>query len=243
VGDVSRLALESVTKRYGDVLALDDVSLTAAEGGVHCLLGPNGSGKTTMLRLLLGLEGPSSGEVRRDGVTLGCGFQDPSFYPSLSVGENLAVFADMLDAPPDWRERLVATLRLDPVLHRRADDVSGGYARKLDLALALLDRPDVLILDEPLGALDDASRERLLTFLADYCEAGNAVLVSTHQVETFEPVLDRVTVVLDGHVLFDGQPADLGDGGGRLQSRYLDLVAGRDPLADDIADGADRGEP
>lgn len=220
------LALEDVTKRYGELEALAGVSLAVDDQGLHCLLGPNGSGKTTMLRLLAGLERPTSGTVRREGVDPGYGFQRPSFYPSLSVRENLAVFGAMLEgSDEDWQDTLVERLGLSPAVHRQAGDLSGGFARKLDLALAVLARPSVVLLDEPLGALDDVSRDRLVAFLADYCEAGNAVVVSTHQVTAFEPVLDRLTVVHDGRMLADRRRGafDL-DGDESLQERYLALV-------------------
>lgn len=227
---MARLALEDVTKRYGGVVALDAVSVELAETGLHCLLGPNGSGKTTMLRLLLGLERPSAGTVHRDGVRTGCGFQRPSFYPSLSVRENLTVFAGLLGADDGaWREHLVDELRLRRAMDRRAGDLSGGFARKLDLALAFLGRPDAVLLDEPLGALDDVSRDRLLAFLEDYCAEGHAVIVSTHQITAFEPLLDRLTVVYDGSVIYDREreAIDL-DPDRSLQAGYVDLVRQHD---------------
>jgi ABC-2 type transport system ATP-binding protein len=221
------LALDGVTKRYGHVVALDDCSLAVDATGFHCLLGPNGSGKTTLLRLLLGLERPSAGSVVRDGVTVGSGFQRPNFYPGLTVRENLSVFGrfhdDGVDA--DWREHLLDGLRLRPALDRRAGDLSGGFARKLDLALGLQHRPDVVLLDEPLGALDDVSRARLLEFLADYAAEGHAVVVSTHRITSFEPSLDRLTVLRDGRVVVDRAREDLDIGDeSSLQSRYVDLI-------------------
>jgi len=221
------LALDGVTKRYGHVVALDDCSLAIDATGFHCLLGPNGSGKTTLLRLLLGLERPSAGSVVRDGVTVGSGFQRPNFYPGLTVRENLSVFGrfhdDGVDA--DWREHLLDGLRLRPALDRRAGDLSGGFARKLDLALGLQHRPDVVLLDEPLGALDDVSRARLLEFLADYAAEGHAVVVSTHRITSFEPSLDRLTVLRDGQVVVDRAREDLDIGDeSSLQSRYVDMI-------------------
>jgi len=227
---VAALALEDVTKRYADVLALDGVSLSIDPSGFHCLLGPNGSGKTTTIRLLLGLERPTAGLVVRDGVRLGSGFQQPSFYPSLSVRENLAVFEAAIDRDLGaWHDRLVTELDLEPVLGRPAADLSGGFARKLDLALALLARPDVVLLDEPLGALDDVSTARILPFLAEYCEAGNAVVVSTHEADAFEPYADRVTVLHQGQVLDDRERAaiDLASDES-LQSRYVEAVLARE---------------
>jgi len=223
---VAELALDGVTKRYGDIIALDDCSLAVETGGFHCLLGPNGSGKTTMLRLLLGLERPTEGTVTRRGVTVGAGFQRPSFYPSLSVRENLDVFARFqAEVTDEWRERLVSGVGLDKAVDRRAGDLSGGFARKLDLALALLGRPDVVLLDEPLGALDDVSRARLLDFLDAYAEDGHGVVVSTHRISAFEPSLTRVSILTEGLVALDRPVDDLPvEEGERLQDRYVEMV-------------------
>jgi ABC-2 type transport system ATP-binding protein len=223
---VATLALDGVSKRYGDVLALDDCSLAVDTGGFHCLLGPNGSGKTTTLRLLLGLERPTEGTVTRTGLGLGSGFQRPSFYPSLTGRENLDVFARLgAGATDDWRERLVSGVGLDPAMDRRARDLSGGFARKLDLALALLHRPDVLLLDEPLGALDDVSRARVLDFLEEYADAGHGVVVSTHRISAFEPYLSRLTILHEGSVALDRQADDLPvENGERLQDAYVEML-------------------
>jgi ABC-type multidrug transport system ATPase subunit len=222
------LALENVTKRYGSVVALEECTLELEPAGVHCLLGPNGSGKTTLLRLLLGLERPTAGTVTGDARSVGSGFQRPSFYPSLTVRENLAVFGRFhggIDA--DWRERLVEGIRLEPALDRRAGDISGGFARKLDLALALQHRPDLVLLDEPLSGLDDVSRAKTLEFLRAYAD-DNAVVVSTHRLTSLAPHLDRLTIVHDGSVVLDRPRAALDvDDPDALQDDYVDLIVSR----------------
>jgi len=173
------VGVENVEKVYGSVTALDGVSLEFDPGAFHCLIGPNGSGKTTLLRLLMGLTNPTAGSVAAPDGSLGSGFQQPSFYPGLTVRENIEVFAGLVDAPAgEWPQRLVSQLRLGPALDRTAADLSGGFARKLDLALALLKRPEYLLLDEPLGALDDVSKAQLLGFLDAYVDDGHAVVVS-----------------------------------------------------------------
>lgn len=222
--------VDAATKTYGSVVAVDGVSLAVGEGQFHCLLGPNGSGKTTLIRMVLGLDQPSDGRIDRGDAVIGCGFQQPSFYPDLTVSENLAVFATMLGVDdPEWRETLSEELRLGRALDRRAGDLSGGFARKLDLALAMLKRPDVLVLDEPLGALDDVSKERLLAFLGDYRDAGNSILVSTHHVTDFEPYLDRVSIMHDGDLVLDSPIDSLDvDGHDSLQEYYVDLVLERE---------------
>ena len=221
--------LQGVRKEYGNVVAVEDVSLSVGGGQFHCLIGPNGSGKTTLFRLLLGLARPTAGTLSVEGGTVGCGFQRPNFYPDLTVEENLRVFASLVDSPSrEWRETVVDELRLRRALDRPAHDLSGGFARKLDLALALLKRPDYLLLDEPLAALDDVSKERLLDFLSAY--AGDAtVLVSTHHVEDFEPYTDRLTIMHEGVVVVDARPETLDlEGHDSLQEYYVALVRERE---------------
>ncbi len=224
------LVLESASKRYGSVRAVDDISLEIDSGAYHCLLGPNGSGKSTVLRLLLGLTQPTTGTVSNASVALGCGFQQPNFYPGLSVRENLDVFSQLVGAEDtDWRERVIEALRLERALDRRAGDLSGGFGRKLDLALALLKKPEFLLLDEPLGALDDVSKARLLRFLREYNDRGNTVLFATHQVSEFETDIDRVTVMHRGEVVFDQLREDIDlDNSCSLQEYYVETVLARE---------------
>jgi ABC-2 type transport system ATP-binding protein len=224
------LELDEIRKVYDDVTAVDGVTLSIGGGQFHCLLGPNGSGKSTLFRLLLGLTRPSGGSVSVPRERVGCGFQSPNFYPDLTVAENIDVFARMLGGVDDeWHETLVTELRLERALKRTAADLSGGFARKLDLALAMLDRPRYLLLDEPLGALDDVSKARLLAFLDDYTDSGNTVLVSTHHIEEFEQYVDRVTVMHRGRVVEDGPAAemDLGEHDS-IQSYYVESVLERE---------------
>jgi len=217
------LELENVTKRFGSVVAVDELSLAVDAGTYHCLLGPNGSGKSTLLRLILGLVQPDAGTIDGPHGRVGCGFQSPNFYPELTVRQNIDAFAQLTDATDwDWNQTVIDELRLAPVLERVAGDLSGGYARKLDLALALMKQPAVLLLDEPLGALDDVSKTRLLTVLEGYVEAGNTVLVSTHHVSAFEPSLDRVTILHRGRILRDDWLE--GDEEGSLQAQYVESV-------------------
>lgn len=227
---VPRIALRGVTKRFGAITALSDVDLSIDGGTFHCLLGPNGSGKTTLCRIVLGLARPTSGEVVWQTDSIGCGFQRANVYRGLTVAENLSVFGTLLGADDEaWRRELVDALRLERVMDRRAAALSGGYARKLDLALALLDRPDVVLLDEPLGDLDDISKRRLVDLLAAYRDAGNAVLVSTHHVGMFEPLVDRLTVLHGGEVVVDADRADLPLAeADSLQEWYVDCVVALD---------------
>lgn len=215
------IVVDGVTKRYGEIVAIDDVSLRFDPHGVHCLLGPNGSGKTTLFDVLLGLTTPTAGSVDRGDATLGCGFQTATYYPDLTVAENLRTFASMDGGDAAWRERVAEELGLAEVDHRRAGDLSGGWGKRLDLALAVLSRPDYVVLDEPLDDLDDVVRRRVLDFFEAYRDEAGALLVATHRAAAFEGLADRVTVLDRGEVVLD---ADVADVDRPLATAYLDLI-------------------
>jgi len=217
--------LEGVRKAYGSVRALEGVSVRFDPGAVHAVIGPNGSGKTTLFRILLGLTSASSGTVSVPEATLGCGFQQPQFYPGLTVGENLRTFGSFAGAEDAWVEDLIERCGLARLEDRLAGDLSDGLAKKLDFALAFIDRPDVIVLDEPFADVDDESKPRLLAFLEEYATEDRLLLVSSHQLPLFREVLDAVTVLHRGEVVLDERLADI-DG---LEERelteiYVDLV-------------------
>jgi ABC-2 type transport system ATP-binding protein len=218
------IELDDVTKTYGDVVAVHNVSLSIEPGTYHCLLGPNGSGKSTLIRLALGLTQPDEGAVSTPETVVGCGFEHPNFFDDLTVYENIDIFADIVNADGDWIDTLAAEFGLEPFLDVRAGTLSSGYARKLDLVLALMREPDFLFLDEALDALDDISEENFLDFLGEFAGEDRTVVVSTHYVPSFEPYLDRVTLLQDGDIVFDepSDQLDLGDGG--VRSHYVETV-------------------
>ncbi|WP_290815038.1 ABC transporter ATP-binding protein [Halovivax sp.] len=202
------IRLVDVTKRYAAATALEGVTIDIRPGEFHGLVGPNGSGKTTLFRVLAGLTRPTEGRVERRGdPTVGFSFQEPRFYPELTVRENVSVFRRLSGASvdDDWVETLYEELRLEPAVHRRADELSGGFRTKLDLALALLARPQYVLLDEPLADVDEHSRRRIRAFLERYqrAEPDRTVVVSTHNVRAFARSFDRLTVLVDGTVRAD----------------------------------------
>lgn len=229
------IELDGVTRAYGSVVAVDDLSLEIGGGQYHCLLGPNGSGKSTLMRLILGLTQPTSGTVTTPEVVVGCGFQQPNFYPSLTVRQNISVFAGIVEATDwEWNRTVVEELRLTRALDRTAGDLSGGFGRKLDLALAFIKRPDIVLLDEPLGALDDVSTARLLEFLSWYADQGNTIFVSTHRVSEFAESLDRVTVMHRGEIAFDRERSEMDLNGESLQTAYVEEMLEREGIDSEI---------
>jgi ABC-2 type transport system ATP-binding protein len=221
---IDPIRVTDLRKRYGNVLALAGVDVTVEPGTFHCLVGPNGSGKTTLLRTLLGLVEPSAGEVSVPDVQLGTAFQRPSHYDQLTVADNLDVFGALADADEGWAETVLDRLGLDVVRDRIAGELSGGYSRKLDLALALQKEPGYLLLDEPLGDLDDVTKLRLLEFLGAYRDAGHGVVVSTHNLGQFAEYADHLTIVYDGEVLLDTPRDELDLADAVLQEFYVEQV-------------------
>jgi ABC-type multidrug transport system ATPase subunit len=218
------IELDGVSKTYGDVVAVHNVSLSIEPGTYHCLLGPNGSGKSTLIRLALGLTQPDEGAVSTPETVVGCGFEQPNFFDDLTVYENIDIFADIVGADNDWLDTLGEEFGLLPFLDTRAGALSSGYARKLDLVLALMREPEFLFLDEALDALDDASEERFLEFLAEFVGEDRTVVVSTHYVPSFEPYLDRVTLMQDGDIVSDDPSDQFTAEDGDVRSQYVETA-------------------
>ncbi|QRY25739.1 ABC transporter ATP-binding protein [Halobacterium sp. BOL4-2] len=212
-----------LTKTYGETTALAAVSV-AWDEGLHCLAGPNGSGKTTLLRVLAGLTRHDSGSVTVP-ESLGVAFQTPNVYVDLTVAENLDVFGALAGATDEWRASLVDQLRLDPVAGRTAGALSGGFQKKLDLALALLKRPDALLLDEPLADLDPATRRRLVDTVTRY-SAEHTVVASTHHLDAFADDYATLTVVRDGRLLDSWDRPAAPNDPGSVYNRLLDRENG-----------------
>ena len=208
-------------RSFGDVIALVGLDLDVDRGCIHGLVGPDGAGKTTALRLVAGLLDPDAGLVRVAGRSpddpevrelLGLMPQRYSLYGDLSVAENLEFFRRMIGiskavAAPRIA-RLLDLTRLGPFQDRRADDLSGGMYKKLALACALLHEPQVLLLDEPTNGVDPVSRRELWTLLGEFAAQGVAILVTTPYMDEAERC-HRVGLLHEGRLLAEGAPAAL----------------------------------
>ncbi len=205
------LAASGLTKRFGERVALREVSFEAAPGELVAVIGPNGAGKTTLLSILAGIQLPDAGEVTRPPQEIGWVPQQPAVYSKLTVAENLRLFA-RLEKVPDL-VRAVARMLEQTDLAERADDevgtLSGGNQQRVNIAIGLLAEPPVLLLDEPSASLDPRQRARLWEFVGRQSEHGTAVIFSTHDVQEAERYADRVLVLADGELLFAGTAAEL----------------------------------
>ena len=216
--------LEGVSRRYGDVRAVDEVSLSVPEGSFVCLLGPSGCGKTTLLRIVAGLEAPSSGRVLLGGEDLadvpthrrdlGMVFQSLALFPHLDVGDNIAYALAIRGRPRAERRERVAELlelvRLPGIERRAISALSGGQRQRVAIARALALSPRLFLLDEPLSALDAKLREAMQIELRELQQRlGVTTLVVTHDQREAMTMADRVVVMGEGRVRQFAPPVEI----------------------------------
>jgi len=223
-GSPPAIRLDRVSRQFGDVKAVDDVSLDIPDGEFFTLLGPSGSGKTTSLRLIAGFDHPSAGRILLHGedVTslppyereVNTVFQDYALFPHMSVGENIGYGLMIRSLPKPERARQVAEMmelvRMPGLEDRRPSQLSGGQRQRVALARALILRPRVLLLDEPLGALDLKLRQQMQVELKSIQEqVGITFIYVTHDQEEALTMSDRIAVFNLGRVVQIGSPAEL----------------------------------
>jgi ABC-2 type transport system ATP-binding protein len=195
-----------LVKRYGDREALRGIDLDADAGELVAIIGPNGAGKTTLLSILAGILKPDAGELGVDAGAVGWVPQQAALYRRLTVEENLLLFA-RLEGHEDPHASTAEMLELAGLDERRGEIVarlSGGNQQRINIAIGLLSRPAVLLLDEPSVGLDPRQRARLWEFVSGLATRGTTVIFSTHDIQEAERYGRRLLVLADGESLFDG---------------------------------------
>ena len=233
----SLASLSHVTRRFGDVTALDDVSLDIRSGQIVGLLGPNGAGKSTLLSLLQGLRRPSSGTVELFGGSpqtaanrqrLGCTPQATALPETLRVGEVID-FVGVHFPSPVPTDEIADEFGLTDLLRRQTGSLSGGQKRRLSVALAFVGRPELVLLDEPTTGLDVDARRVLWEAIRAQQHAGATIVITSHYLEEIEALAERVVVIDGGRVLEDDS---LGAVLARVNLRQVTL---RSPQIDRVA--------
>ena len=200
-------------KSFDEREALRGVSFAARAGELVAVIGPNGAGKTTMLTILAGIQPPDGGTVSRPPGELGWVPQQAALYRRLTIEDNLRLFA-RLEEVGDVEATVVRMLEQTALSDRRGDQVgtlSGGMQQRVNIAIGLLAQPAVLLLDEPSAGLDPRQRERLWEFVTRLAGEGTTVIFSTHNIAEAERYGERLLVLADGELLFDGTVRELHD--------------------------------
>jgi ABC-2 type transport system ATP-binding protein len=223
-----------VTRRFGPVVAVDNLSLVVERGEILALLGPNGAGKTTTISMLLSLTAPDAGTIEVFGAapgsataraSVGAMLQDGGMMPGVQVGELLAMVRSLYPAPLALGEA-VEIAQLDGLEKRRVDRLSSGQSQRLRLAMALIGDPRLLILDEPTAAMDVETRRGFWHAMEGFTERGRTILFSTHYLEEADVAADRIVMMARGRVVADGTPSAIKDSVGLRVIRFSSDHAG-----------------
>ena len=229
------LSARNLTKRYGEVVAVDALTFALEPGTITGFLGPNGAGKTTTLRLLLGLAQPTTGEALIFGRRyhelenpmhrVGAVLESGDFDPGRSGRNHLRTLAVATGIPFDRVDELLALVELEAAADRRVRTYSLGMRQRLGLASALLADPDLLVLDEPANGLDPAGVHWLRGFLRQFAESGRTVLVSSHVLAEVAQTVDAVVIIDRGRLAATVALDELDDHRRSLEDLYLELTA------------------
>jgi ABC-2 type transport system ATP-binding protein len=213
--------VDELYKLYGDVRAVDGVTFDVGRGEIFGLLGPNGAGKTTIVECILGLRQPDAGTIavlsmehhaqsRRIRERVGAQLQTTGLYPRLTVREQIGLFACLFSRSLPV-EPLIGMVGLQEKARTQTQDLSGGQAQRLAVALALINDPDVVFLDEPTTGLDPQARRGIWEIICDLRQAGKTVLFTTHYMDEAEQLCDRVAVIDHGQIIALDTPEALID--------------------------------
>jgi ABC-2 type transport system ATP-binding protein len=229
-GRVTAIEVRGLQKTYDEREAVRGIDFDVRRGEVFGLLGPNGAGKTTTVEILEGYRSRSGGHVsvlghdpaHRDPdlrARVGIVLQSSGIYQYLTVRESVAHWAGFYPAPREVDE-VIGIVGLEEAGEQRANKLSGGQKRRLDLALALVGDPELVFLDEPTTGFDPAARRAAWGTIRSLRDLGKTVLLTTHYLDEAQALADRVAIIKDGRILADGPPAALGAGSGRYLVSY-----------------------
>jgi ABC-2 type transport system ATP-binding protein len=210
------ISVRGLVKRYGDLVAVDGIDFDVGRGEVFGLLGPNGAGKTTTVEILEGLRSPEDGEVSVLGVDvrrgadaikprIGVSLQTAALYPKLTVAELVDLFRSFYPDPKP-RSEIIDALELGERRKAQSQELSGGQRQRLAVALALVNDPELVFLDEPTTGLDPAARRSLWDLIRGFRAEGRTVLLTTHYMEEAEILCDRIAIMDHGRILEQGTP-------------------------------------
>jgi ABC-2 type transport system ATP-binding protein len=234
----STVVINDVSKSFGKRLVLNQINLTVESGEIFGLIGPSGSGKTTLVKIIVGMDSPSQGDVQVLNTAvpnlkllqrIGYMAQADALYSDLTGEENLAFFASLFKLKKEDQKKRIAyaaqLVNLTDDLKKKVQNYSGGMKRRLSLAVALIQDPEILILDEPTVGIDPELRRSIWAELYRLKNEGKTILVTTHVMDEAEKC-DRLAMVRDGEIITSGSPAELKNQFGITSLEEVFLTAG-----------------
>jgi lantibiotic transport system ATP-binding protein len=228
---VHTLEVSGLHKHYGDHRALDGADLTVRSGEVYGLLGPNGAGKTTLMKTVLGLQRPTSGEIRLFGqpharrllAEVGALVEAPGLWPQLNAAAHLRTHARLRGVSEKWIDDVLDQVQLGNVRNRKVAKYSLGMRWRLGIAIALLVRPRFIVLDEPTNGLDPVGIREMRALIRSLADAGVTIMISSHQLSEIAQICDRVGVLVAGRTHYEG-PVDGLAVNGDLEAGFFRIV-------------------
>lgn len=222
------LETENLSKQYGEQMAVRNVSLQIERGSIYGLLGPNGAGKSTTLKMLVGLLRPTGGRIILDGrpwqkeslSKIGSLIESPALYGNLTAEENLLVHTRLLKIPKTKITEVLETVNLKNTGKKRVSQFSMGMKQRLGIAAALLNDPELLILDEPTNGLDPFGIQELRELIISFSEKGMTVILSSHILSEVAQVADTIGIISGGKLLFQGMP----DSDENLENFFTEVI-------------------
>ena len=220
---------KNLTKQFKGFKALDNVSINIEEGKVYGLLGPNGAGKSTFLKLITQIIKPSSGEIvfknhqisQNDLRQIGAIIENPAIYPNLTAYENLKVLTTLLSIDENKINEVLKTVDLTNTGNKLAREFSLGMKQRLGIAMALINNPKLLILDEPTNGLDPVGIAKLRELIKSFTNDGITVLISSHILSEIDQVADKVGILVNGKLVYEGQNDK---GSAHLENLFMDII-------------------
>lgn len=236
---MNSVKLNSIYKRYKNVVAVDNVSINIKKGEVFGIIGANGAGKTTLMEIMMGLRKADKGSVEILGYSMdkdkykikqkmGVLLQEAALYPKIKVKEAIELFSSYYESSIDT-ELLIKKMQIGPYLNRKFKKLSGGWKQRILLTIALVNDPDIVFLDEPTTGLDPEARKLVWDSISDFKSLGKTIVLTTHYMEEIDKYCDRVMILKKGKVVEIGSPSYLkksvGIENASLEDVYLKYIA------------------
>lgn len=213
------IALKNIEKKFGKFHVLKNIFLEIQPGKITAIVGPNGSGKTTIIKSILGLVKPESGDILIDDKSIigehlyrkNIGYmpQSASFPENLTVREVIKMIADLRNEEINIESNLIEILNLIPEMNKQIKNLSGGNKQKLSAYIALIFNPSIIILDEPTAGLDPVASSNLKQRILEECSNGKTIILTSHIMTEIEELSDNIIFLIDGKIVFDGEVKDL----------------------------------